>query len=72
MKSVVLASLALWSKANNVPIPQRTAGWNLGTHGAEVQLRVFVDLLCPDSSKTHTDLEILMALKSPVPGKDYN
>ena len=55
-----MKSFIALAAANSVPIESRVPGWQQGTHGGAVELRVFYDLLCPDSLKTYNDLKALM------------
>ena len=47
-------------------------GWQLGTKGAQVELKVFVDLLCPGSQQANENLLSLLPLQSDIEGKTYN
>ena len=54
MKSAFAMTLANVVMADNsTPIQPTLPGWQLGTKGAEVEIRVFYDMLCPDSRDAH-------------------
>ena len=73
MKSTIIAALALFSnQVEAAPIQRTTPGWQLGTHGAEVEIRVFLDLLCPDSRDAYAVFKQLLPKDSPVAGKTYS
>lgn len=72
-----LAGLALlgtsdakWS--NSVPIQSTVPGWQIGTKGADIEFRIFYDLLCPASKADHENLVALLKKASPIEGKTYN
>ena len=47
-------------------------GWQLGTKGAEVEVRVFYDLECPDSLDAHNVWKQLLTEPSPIEGQTYH
>ena len=72
MKFAVLATLAgLASAGNPVPVMPTLPGWRLGTPGGEIDVRVFYDLLCPDSMDAHYVWKDLLNKASPINGKTY-
>ena len=56
---------------NPVPVMGTLPGWQVATHGAQIDIRMFYDLFCPDSRDTHYALKDLMTQQSPVAGKTY-
>ena len=61
MKSVAFAIGAAYAlDPNPVPIMPTLPGWKLGTQGAQIDLRLFYDLMCPDSRDAHYALKTLM------------
>jgi len=49
-----------------------TPGWTLGTRGAQVEIRVFYDLLCPASKAAHYMMKDLLSQESHIKGKKYS
>mmetsp|Transcript_19216 Transcript_19216/g.29454 ORF Transcript_19216/g.29454 Transcript_19216/m.29454 type:complete len:228 (-) Transcript_19216:49-732(-) len=49
MKSIVLSATAVLAYENNVPIRPTLPGWQLGSETGKIKIRLFYDLLCPDS-----------------------
>ena len=43
----------------------------MGTNGGEISVRLFVDVLCPDSLATYNQWKDLLLEDSPVFGKTY-
>jgi len=58
--------------SNSVPISSTSPGWKLGTVGAPIQIRVFYDLLCPDSKDAHYIWKSLLPQESHIKGKKYS
>ena len=52
---------------------RKLPGWQLGTNGAPLKIRLFYDLLCPDSKADHYNWKKLFTM-SPIPnsGKTYH
>ena len=72
MKFDYLLALGLvQATSNSVPIMSTVPGYQLGTKGSEVEVRVFYDLLCPDSRDAHVVWHDLLPQASPVDGKTY-
>ena len=71
MKNLLLALLASTTQAG-APVQKHLPGWQLGTPGAKVDIRVFYDLLCPDSKAAHYVWKDLFKEESPVKGVTYN
>ena len=57
--------------SNNVPIIKSVPGYQLGTKGSDVEVRVFYDLLCPDSKDAHDVWKELLPQASPIEGQSY-
>ena len=57
---------------NPVPVMPTLPGWKLGTEGAQIDVRLFYDLFCPDSLATHNVIKQLLPSQSPVAGKSYS
>ena len=49
-----------------VPIPKQPLGWQLATPSAKIEVKLFYDLLCPDSKDAQTIIDLL--LKEPFAG----
>ena len=61
MKSIVLNMGAAYAFGpNQLPIMPTLPGWKLGTEGAQIDLRLFYDLMCPDSRDAHYALKTLL------------
>ena len=72
MKFAVLATLAgVASAGNPVPVMPTLPGWRLGSPDGEIDVRVFYDLLCPDSMDAHYIWKDLLNKASPINGKTY-
>ena len=73
MKYAVVAALLGSSAAfqNMTPIKAMTPGYRQGTPGAPVEIKLFYDMLCPDSQDAHTVWKSLLPKQSPVAGKTY-
>ena len=71
MKNITLA-LFLSTASAGAPVQNRLPGWHLGTNGGQVDIRIFYDLLCPDSKDAHYVWKGLLDEESPVPGKTYS
>ena len=56
---------------NNVPVQSTMPGWHLGTKGADLEVRLFYDVFCPDSRDSHYVWKELLEEDSPVAGKKY-
>eukprot|EP00927_Polykrikos_kofoidii_P067899 TRINITY_DN63320_c0_g1_i1.p1 TRINITY_DN63320_c0_g1~~TRINITY_DN63320_c0_g1_i1.p1 ORF type:complete len:253 (-),score=35.96 TRINITY_DN63320_c0_g1_i1:81-773(-) len=69
---VLSASILLTVSANSVPIPSAVPGWQLGTKGAPLQIRLFYDLTCPDCKAAHYVWKSLLTTASPVEGRTYS
>ena len=57
--------------ANNVPIMKTVPGYQLATQGSDIEVRVFYDLLCPDSRDAHAVWASLLTEPSPIEGMTY-
>ena len=57
---ILLAVFLAWAKAfvnNSTPIMAELPGWQIGTkQGNNIEVRLFYDLLCPDSYEHHKNL----------------
>jgi len=72
MKSALFAALALFLNwVEGAPIQRVPPGWQMGTGGADVKIRVFLDLLCPYSRDAYGVFKELLPKDSPVKGKTY-
>ena len=71
--SALVASVAAdWpDDGNPVPIMPKLPGWRKGTPGANLDIRFFYDLFCPDSKANHYAMKNVLTMKSPVEGKTY-
>ena len=69
--SIIAALFASGASANRTPIQPTTPGYRLGTAGAPVEIKVFYDMLCPDSFDAQLVWKSLFPLDSPVAGKTY-
>ena len=72
MKSIALLTIASVVQANSVPIMPTMPGWELGTKGAQVEIRAFYDMLCPDSKANHYIWKTLLPKESIIPGKKWS
>ena len=71
MKYTIIAAITASVFADQVPIEPHLPGWHLGTTGAQVQIRMFYDMLCPLSKKAHYAWKSLLPKQSPIPNKTY-
>ena len=73
MKFAALSALVCVSSAGNpVPIMSTLPGWRKGTQGADIDVRFFYDMFCPDSKANHYVMKALLPKASPIKGKTYN
>ena len=74
MKSIALTTSALFlsgTDANSVPIYSKLPGWNVATKGSDIDVKMYYDLLCPDSRDTQHMWWDLLKKDSPIKGKKY-
>ena len=70
--ALMLASPVEAEFSNSVPISSTVPGWQAGTKGAPVQMRVFYDLLCPDSKAAYYQWKELFPKESHISGMKYS
>ena len=68
----ILSLLVCQTFAQSYLVQRSLPGWQLGTNGAPLKIRLFYDLLCPDSKADHYAWQKLFAMPSPIPGKTYH
>ena len=64
--------MAVVAASNPVPIETTLPGWSLGNPNGQVEVRIFYDMLCPDSKQAHYSWKQLWSMPSPVQGKKYS
>ena len=73
MKFTTIAAALLGSAASNsVPVMNHLPGWQQGSSDGQVEIRVFYDMLCPDSKDADAVWKTLLPQASPVAGKTYD